>query len=304
MKENLLIVGGGFIGSYMAKEAVSRDFRVSVISLNEKISNQKIKGVEYLVVNIILFDELTDILKGRSFHHVVNLAGYINHSNFSEGGDKVLDVHFEGTKNLARCLKHSNLKSFIQIGSSDEYGNNLAPQTETQRELPISPYSFAKVAATHFLQMLHRTENFPVVILRPFLTYGPGQDKNRFLPQVIQGCLINQEFPVSQGGQLRDFCYISDIIEAIFSSINNKEALGEIINIASGNPISIKRVVTLVQNIIGSGVPQFGLNPYRVDENMELYANTMKAKRILNWQSKVGLEEGLKNTINWYIENA
>ena len=79
------------------------------------------------------------------------------------------------------------------------------PQCEELREQPISPYSLAKVASTHFLQMLQRTEGFPAVVLRLFLTYGPHQDNRRFLPQIIQACLRDDEFAVSDGHQLRDF---------------------------------------------------------------------------------------------------
>ena len=77
-------------------------------------------------------------------------------------------------------VKIQNLR-FVQIGSSDEYGNIKAPQHEESREHPISPYSIGKLASTQFLQMLHRTEGFPAVILRPFLIYGPGQDNKRFI---------------------------------------------------------------------------------------------------------------------------
>jgi len=88
---------------------------------------------------------------------------------YSEGGRKHLEEHFTSLKNLIEILPRDHLKAFIQIGSSDEYGNAPAPQHEGLRESPISPYSIGKVAATHFLQMLHRTENFPATILRLFL---------------------------------------------------------------------------------------------------------------------------------------
>jgi len=301
-KEKILIVGGsGFIGSYVAKEAVIRGFKVSIISKNDIPINRKLDEIEYLSIDISKHDDLLEQLKDRSFHHVINLGGYVDHVNYFEGGDKVFDVHFNGAKNLVHCVNKPCLKNFIQIGSSDEYGNNCAPQNESQRESPISPYSFAKTATTHFLQMLHRTEKFPVVILRLFLVYGPGQDKNRFIPQIIQGCLNNNKFPVSNGEQLRDFCFIGDVVNAIFASINDIKAHGEVINIASGEPVLIRDVITKIQEIIGSGAPQFGNIEYRVGENMALYANIDKAKKILSWHSETSLQEGIERTIKWYL---
>jgi nucleoside-diphosphate-sugar epimerase len=301
---NLLIIGGtGFIGVNVAKEAVNRGFQVSIISKNKCSSSKQIKGVEYIAVDITKKEELFSELKDKSFHYVLNLGGYVNHANYSEGGSEVFKAHFNGTVNLVNCVNKTNLQKFIQIGSSDEYGDNVAPQNESQREAPISPYSLAKSAATHFLQMLYRTESFPVVVLRLFLVYGVGQDVNRFIPQIIQGCVNNNKFPVSGGEQLRDFCHIDDISNAIFLALSNKNANGEVINIASGAPVSIKDVICLIKSLIGSGKPQFGLVPYRISGNMELFADISKAKRILGWSPKVSLVDGLKKVIDQHARH-
>jgi nucleoside-diphosphate-sugar epimerase len=299
VKDRVLVVGGtGFIGTHIVKEALVRGLQVTIISKNHKALSDRIKDIEYLSTDISNKDSLYNQLKDKIFHHVINLGGYVDHSNYSSGGEKVFDVHFNGTINLINCINKDSLRSFIQIGSSDEYGANVAPQNESQRESPISPYSFAKTTTTHFLQMLYRTEQFPVVILRPFLVYGPGQGMERFIPQVVNGCIEGKKFPISEGKQLRDFCFISDFVRSIFSSIDNTEAYGEVINIASGEPISIKDVVTKIQNIVATGRPQFGKAAYRDGENMELYADITKAKKLLNWQPKISLEEGLKRTID------
>jgi len=301
---NLLIVGGtGFIGRNMAKEAVNRGFQVSIVSKNDCPEFRRLKGVVYITADVVDKVKLSEVLKDKSFHYVINLGGYVNHVNYFDGGDEVFKVHFDGTKNLVSCIDKSNLKSFVQIGSSDEYGDNVAPQNESQRESPISPYSFAKVASTHFLQMLHKTEGFPAVVLRPFLVYGPGQDDNRFIPQIIQGCINDEEFPTSDGEQLRDFCYIDDIVDVILLALTSKDVYGEVINIASGNPVSIKHVVNTIVDMVGSGKPNFGQIDYRNMENMMLYADISKAERMLGWNASIGLEQGLKSTINFIIKN-
>jgi nucleoside-diphosphate-sugar epimerase len=299
--KKLLIVGGtGFIGRNVAREAVNRGFQVSSISRNSCPSEKKLKGVKYIVVDVIDKVKLSRALNDKTFHYVINLCGYVNHENYFDGGDKVFKVHFDGTMNLVSCIDKSYLKSFVQIGSSDEYGDNVAPQNESQRESPISPYSFAKVASTHFLQMLYKTESFPAVVLRPFLVYGPGQDNNRFIPQIIQGCINDGEFSVSDGGQLRDFCYIDDIVDVILLVLTNKRAHGEVMNIASGVPASIKDVVLLIKSLVDSGKPQFGLVPYRDGENMTLYADISKIQNILKWSPKYRFLDGINKTISYY----
>ena len=301
---HLLVVGGtGFIGQHIVKKALDKGFNTTVLSKNNGNTLNKLDGVRHLTVDISSKINLLPALEGRMFDYVINLGGYINHTNYSNGGSEIYDVHFNGVRNLIDCLDKSKINGFVQIGSSDEYGNNPAPQIESQREAPISPYSCAKVASTYFLQTLYKTENFPVVILRPFLVYGPGQGSERFIPQIINGCMNGDKFSVSKGEQLRDFCFIDDFVDAVFLALGNNNAFGEVINISSGIPISIKEVINFIVNIFDSGQPQFGKNKYRDGENMALYANIDKAKKMLNWEPRTDLECGINKTISWVKES-
>jgi len=301
MLKRLLIAGGtGFIGRNLALSAVKDKYSVTVLSLNIPVVEKKIEGVEYLQADITNLSELQKQLQGLHFEYVVNLSGYIDHRGFLEGGRAVIDAHFVGVQNLLQVIDWDKLKRFVQIGSSDEYGNLLAPQSEEMREEPISPYSLGKIASTQLLQMLYRTEKLPAVILRLFLVYGPGQDNKRFLPQIIKGCLFNARFPVSAGEQLRDFCYIDDITEGIMRALVNDKVNGEVINLASGNPVEIREVVKQVQKTVGQGDPEFGKISYRVGENMSLYADISKANMLLEWSSSVTLEQGIEKTVNYY----
>jgi nucleoside-diphosphate-sugar epimerase len=301
---NLLIAGGtGFIGKNVAKHALNKGFNVTIISKNKLSLSKKINKVEYINVDINDKRRLFLKLKNRSFNYVINLSGYVNHANYFNGGNEIFDTHFNGTVNLVECVNNKTLKNFIQIGSSDEYGSNISPQIEQMREKPISPYSCAKVAATHFLQMLHKTHKFPVIILRLFLVYGIGQKNNRFIPQVIEGCIKKKSFPVSSGNQIRDFCYIDDVVKAIISSLRNKKSFGEVINIASGNPVKIKHVINSIIKKVGFGKADFGKIKHRDFENMKLYADVTKAKKLLKWKPTTALDQGLDLIINSKLKN-
>jgi len=299
--EKLLIVGGtGFIGRNLTLSSIEKGYDVSVISLNCPAHNEKISGVKYYTVDICKPDKINKELSSNKFDYVVNLGGYVNHANYLNGGKGVVDTHFHGVINLINFLDWESLKKFIQIGSSDEYGNCNAPQAEFMRENPITPYSFSKVSIGYFLQMLHRTEKFPCVILRLFLVYGPGQDNKRFIPQIINGCVNDNKFDTSYGDQIRDFCHIDDILKGIFCALKNNNVNGEVINLASGIPIKIKYLINYIQKLIGKGFPQYGSVPYRVGENLELYADISKAKNLLLWEPKILLEDGIKGFIDHY----
>ncbi|MCG3204370.1 MAG: UDP-glucose 4-epimerase [Elusimicrobia bacterium] len=237
-------------------------------------------------------------LAGRKFHKVFNLAGYIEHTPFFSNGRSVLDQHFEALLNLLEALNRESLESFVQVGSSDEYGNAPSPQHENLREDPIAPYSLGKVAATHLIQMLSKTEGFPGVVVRFFLVYGPGQDERRFLPQIIKGCHQKKKFNTSEGRQLRDFCFIDDVVEGLIAASNEKKALGHVINLASGIPVAVRDVVAKVVELCGGGEPIYGAVPYRKGENMSLYADVSKASNLLNWQPTTNLSAGLQKTVD------
>lgn len=297
----LLVVGGnGFIGRHIVNHAIGLGWDITSLNLLPRHeSAEHSQNVHYLAADIADGNVLKTVLGDASFEYVVNCGGYIDHTLFFSGGRAVFDTHFGGVLNLVENLNRNVLQSFVNIGSSDEYGNTSAPQVETQRESPISPYSLGKVAATHFLQMLHRTESFPATTLRLFLTYGPGQDDRRFLPQIIKGCLEGRSFSTSTGKQLRDFCFIQDTVDAVFAAFSRPAIGGEVVNIGSGQPVSVRQVIEAVQRLIGRGKPRFGEIAHRPGENMELYANISKAKALLNWEPNVTLETGLDKTIQW-----
>lgn len=290
----LLVVGGeGFIGGEVARQARDAGVETTVLSLRPRADGDRHR----LYADITDAGDLARALDGREFDYVVNAGGYIDHAAMHAGGLVPLAAHFGGVVNLVGAVRGPALKGFVQLGSSDEYGDAPAPQHESMREQPISCYAAAKVATTQLLQMLHRTEGFPATVLRLFLVYGPGQGTARFLPQVIRGCLSGDSFPVSAGEQLRDFAYVGDVAKAIFQALAGDRARGRVVNVGSGEPVAIRAMVERVVTLVGAGRPRFGEIPYRAGENMALYPCTRLAREVLHWQASTCLDDGLARTI-------
>jgi nucleoside-diphosphate-sugar epimerase len=299
-RAHLLVVGGnGFIGRKIVERAVQLGWSVVSLSRSLPQSRPDWPDVTWLAGDLTEPATLAAALGGQAFTHVVNAGGYVDHTPFHKGGDRLIAAHFLGVANLVRSLDRSRLQRFVNIGSSDEYGGLPAPQREDLREGPASPYSLGKTAATHFLQMLHRAEGFPAATLRVFLTYGPGQDSKRFIPQIVLGCLRDAEFPTSAGEQLRDFCYIEDLIDAVFLALESAQASGEIYNVGSGVPTRVRAMVEAICRLTGKGRPQWGKYPYRPGESMALYADIGKIHRQLGWTPRISLDTGLQATVNW-----
>ncbi len=300
---SLLVTGSsGFVGNAVTRIASSQGYEVTGLSRSIPKNQQIVDGVDYVAADITDSDSLSKQLKDKKFEYVIHCAGEVSHALYHQGGSFQFDHHFFGMKNVIDATFHSNLKGFIQIGSSDEYGDSPSPQNEAMREQAISPYSCAKAAASHMIEMLHRTEQFPGIVARLFLVYGPGQSEERFVPQVILGCLSGERFPVSIGKQLRDFCYIDDAVEAILMLLSAKHLHGQSVNVASGVGVSIRQVIEMIHHQIKKGEPDFGGRPFRVGENMALFADIGKITSQTNWHPTTDLEEGLHQTIDWYCQ--
>ena len=128
--------------------------------------------------------------------------------------EPLIKNNITGTVNLLTALRDTGFKSFIYPGTSEEYGNAAPPLCETQRESPISPYSFSKLSATAFCQMAAKIFDLPITVLRLFPTYGPAQRGSMLIPAAIRELLAGREFRMTHGEQLRDFIHVDDVVEA------------------------------------------------------------------------------------------
>ena len=298
MHRTLIAGGTGFIGQRLAEILATLEHEVTVIGKNHRQCPRLEKINAKIFFGDLSQNSLFDIIPKSHFNYVINLAGYINHNDIEKNGWETFEAHTKSTFNLMKDIDHKTLHTFIQVGTSDEYGDNPAPQKELSREQCISPYSLAKLTATHLVQMQHQKNGFPGVVIRPFLVYGPGQSKERLIPFLIEQSLQNRHFDTSKGEQLRDFLFIDDFCEGLISLFDQENAYGKIFNIASGEGVSVNGVVKSILSLVGGGKANFGARPYRKGENMVLYADIEQIKMATGWSPKTTLEVGLQKTID------
>tara|TARA_B110000967_G_C18788781_1_gene512210 strand:- start:256 stop:1167 length:912 start_codon:yes stop_codon:yes gene_type:complete len=302
LKKKILIIGGtGFLGYHLAKMSLKKNWQVTSVSTKKPKKIRFIKSVTYVICDINKKNLIKKKIK-KNFNYVVNFGGYVDHNNKK----KTFSSHFYGCKNLANHFLDSNISSFVQIGSSVEYGDLKSPHKESKKYNPKlikSTYGKAKLLSTNYLLDLFEKKKFPSTVIRLYLGYGPKQDLNRFLPITIDSCIKNKKFKCSDGVQYRDFLHVDDIINAIYKSIKNKSSKGEIINIGSGKPRNIKTIIQLIKKKVKGGKPQFGAIKLRKDEILKMYPSIKKAKIIINWKPKISFEKGLKNTIKSYNDS-
>jgi nucleoside-diphosphate-sugar epimerase len=174
---------------------------------------------------------------------------------------------------------------------------------ENQMVDPVNAYAASKSAAWLFCNLCHRTYGYPIVTVRPFTVYGPRQSERALIPQVILSALRGEDFEMTGGEQTRDFTYVDDIVEGYIRASISGKAIGQTINLGTGKEHAIKDVVLKVVELMGSTVkPLIGALPYRPGEIWCLYSDSSKARELLGWQPQVGLEDGLRKTIEWYTD--
>jgi nucleoside-diphosphate-sugar epimerase len=301
----VLVTGiSGFIGSHLAQRLVREGAEVhglvrasSDLWRIKKLTSQ----ISLHYADLSDFKGLSEAVQGIKPQKVFHLAAYVDVNRSFEVMDEMAEVNIKGTLNLLRALDGSGYDCFINTGASEEYGDNPAPFREEQAPRPVSPYSASKAAATMFCQMLYKTSGAPIVILRPFLCYGPGQVSNMLIPSLIRGTMRGETFEMTKGEQTREFNYADDIVDGFVKASISPRAIGEIINIGNGLEYKVREVVKIVLKLMNSPLkPRVGALGYRPGEVWHFYCDNTKAREILGWRPKVSLEEGLKMTIDWF----
>ncbi len=301
-----LVTGAtGFIGSHLTRHLVSKGVEVHVF-VRPSSDPWRLQDVwPRLHIHrgdLASVEDVRRIVRAVQPDTIFHLGSYVNVKRSLEDIDEINRVIIGGTLNLVRVILSEVPDAFfINTGTCEEYGDGPVPFREDQMPRPVSPYSAAKVAATYFVHMATRSLGLKAVTVRPFLTYGPAQLPLRLIPQAILAGLLRREFKMTPGEQTREFNYVADIVEGYAQIARTPEVAGEIINLGNGQEIQIREVVRLIFDLMGNPIePQIGALPYRPGETWHFYSDPSKAKRLLNWEARTPLEEGLRRTIAWY----
>ena len=297
MKKTILITGGtGFIGYHLAK-ALKKKFKIISLSSKQPTDRRKIKNVVYLKCDLFKKKLLFKSLDNFKVDYVINLAGYIDHSNKKQ----TLNSHYYGCKNLVDYFRlKKNLELFLQIGSSLEYGKKNSPHHEKLKGNPDAVYGQSKLKSTNYIFKIAKKNKFRFIVLRLYQIYGPNQEINRLIPIVISSCLKNKKFKCSNGVQVRDFLYVDDLVNLFKKILLSKKKITGVFNVGSNKPSQVKKVIKMIQLKIKKGQPQFGKIPMRKDESLNYYPDLKKIKKKISWRPKVSLSKGLSKTINYY----
>ncbi len=295
----ILITGGlGQVGSYLG-ERFSENHEVTVLdNFSNNLNDTKFSPNIMVIKDDIRNRRVVNELAGKA-DAIIHTAAQISVNRSIEDPIYDADNNINGTLNLLEAARKSDIKRFIYISSAAVYGKpKKLPVDEEHPTNPLSPYGLSKLTGEKYAILYYNLYGLPVVCLRPFNIFSPRQNPNNPYSGVITKFIErigNNQNPIifGDGNQTRDFVYIEDVVNAIFNTVENKKAVGDVFNIGTGKPTRIKELVNIIIQISNNKLkPEFA--PAQIGDIRESYADITKARKILRYKPKYLLEQGLR----------
>ena len=288
----IIITGGsGFIGSHLAAQ-LKKEHNVTIFDVKKNVSD-----IDFIEGDVTNLDSVKNSITDCDL--VIHLAASLGVVNVERDPVQTLNINLGGTKNVLEACRINNIKKIIFSSSSEIYGEpTKIPIKENDPITPITTYGISKLASEEYIKSYSKSYGMQYTIFRLFNVYGAMQDTQWVLPAFVDEAISNKPINVhSDGSQVRAFCYVSDIANALESAL--KTANGEIINIGNDtDPISIKELAEKIISLTNSQseikfVPFEESNRNRT-EIMKRIPDINKAKKILNYSPKITLDEGIE----------
>ncbi len=304
-----LVTGGaGFIGSHLAAALVDKGARVRIIddlSTGHRENLAEIGGdIDFIQASITDETALNRALRGVElvFHEAAI-------PSVPRSVERPLETHnasVNATLSLLLAAREQKVRRVIYAASSAAYGDQPAlPKREDMRPAPMSPYAVAKLVGEYYCQVFTRVYELETVSLRYFNVFGPRQDPSSQYSGVISrfiSALLSGQRPVvyGDGEQSRDFTYIANVVAANLSAAEASSAVGQVINVANGVRVTLNALLDILKNLTGRTDVQAQYAEPRQGDVRDSLADISLARSLLNYQPRVGLEEGLNLTIDWW----
>ncbi|PFO75031.1 CDP-abequose synthase [Bacillus cereus] len=305
--KTFLITGGyGFIGSHLVRRLLNLQAKIVLLirtSSNSWRLNDILKNIETYEIDIRDKKQVQDAIKKVNPDYIFHLAAYgVNsaHTDYMHA----IEANIIGTCNIIQAAKLVNCKKIIHMGSSSEYGNKMEPIHENMLLTPVDIYGSTKAAATILAHQIASENNINLITLRPFGIFGEAEEPHKIFSYIILQVLQNKDVNLTLCNQLRDYCYIENIIDACILAVENTTVQNDIFNIGSGNIYPLKHYVELLfKHLNTNSRPNYGAISSRTNERWIPEADVHKIKESLSWEPRINIEEGIIKTINWYKNN-
>ena len=313
MGKKVLVTGAdGFIGSHLTESLIARGDEVRALSVYNSFNSwgwlDEIEGIAQAVE--VVSGDVRDpafcrhITKGIDV--VYHLAALIAIPYSYHAPNSYVETNINGTLNMCQAALDNGVSRFIHTSTSEVYGTaQYVPIDESHPLQPQSPYSASKIAADALAQSFYNSFDLPLVVARPFNTYGPRQSARDVIPSVIIQLLGKDTIDAGDLSPTRDFNYVTDTCRGFTTLAQCDDAIGEVVNIGSGSEVSISDTIATIARIMGKTVTvSTDANRLRPEKSevFRLLCNNEKIRGMTGYSPDVDLEAGLQATIEWFSQ--
>ena len=311
MSTRFLLTGGaGFIGAHIVKRLIGEGAVVRVV---DNLSTGQIARLEDLRCSIEYVE--ADLADNLVSDEVVKDVDYVLHQAAVPSVQRsVRDpvgtnrANVTATLNLLESCRKTGIRRFVYAASSSAYGDTeVLPKSEEMPPNPLSPYALQKLAGEHYCKLYYSLYGLETVCLRYFNVFGPGQDPHSeysaVIPKFISKLLINELITVyGDGEQSRDFTYVENVVDANLLALQATKACGKVLNVGCGERITLNTLIQLLEEIVGvkAKVSYSASKPGDVRHSL---ADINLARRLLEYEPKVMVKEGLRRTVEAFVKS-
>lgn len=299
---SIIVTGGsGFLGTHLIKALKQAGHQVKNIDL------KKSKKYPTIVADVRNKEKMFELIKDADL--IFHLASLIEAGESVKYPQKFIDYNINGTLNVLEAMKNNGIKTFIFSSSAAVYGEPInIPIKEDDRTIPINPYGMTKLAMEGLLSSYVKAHGLTGVALRYFNLYGPEehhQPETHAIPRFIKQIYDGQNVTIwGDGKHQRDYIHVQDVVAAHLKAIvlaQQQPQKYHYFNISAEKPASVLEVLKLIEKAMNkkANIKHF---PERPGDPRILVADAHKAKQKLNWQAEVNLEDGLKETVGYFIK--
>ncbi|MFX1309097.1 MAG: GDP-mannose 4,6-dehydratase [Promethearchaeota archaeon] len=314
--KNIIITGAaGFIGSHLTEKLLTHNnFLILIDNFNDYYlgKEEQLEAVTNNYQSKQDFVLVREDLTNKSFYdkipynidYIFHLAAQAGVRYSINNASEISQNNILSTVNILEyALKKTNIQRVVYASSSSVYGNPIyTPCDEDHPKNPISPYSISKLCGEIYTNYYYREYNLPTTSLRFYTVYGPRGRPDMSIRKFFSLILKDKEILVyGNGEQLRDFTYISDIIDGLILACENDASNGEVFNLGCSNPISVNNLVKKIYKLTNKPEKVIYIDKQQGDVDVT-YSNINKAKNLLNYAPKIDIDEGLANVYQWHIK--
>ncbi len=309
----ILVTGGaGFIGNNLVRKLLAQQV-ANIVIMDNQSSGMAVflpddPRITFVGMDIDKMDKLNFVINQHEFDYVFHLAAHFANQNSVDHPFSDIQTNIVGTVSLLEILKfHKSLKKFVYASSSCVYGT--AEQMNEQAYIYPSetPYSINKFTAELYTQYYAHLFHVPTVSIRIFNTYGPYEMAGKYrnvIPNFIEKALNGEDLIITgTGKETRDFTFVEDLIDLMLTAALSPSKEGEIFNGGTGQKTEIKAMAEIIKSVTSSS-SNIVFKPARNwDKVKDRVSDLSMSQKVLNYQPKVNIQEGLEKTIKWYKDN-